>query len=473
VLHSGLTAAQRHQQWLAIRDGWAQVVVGARSAVFAPTEKLGLIVVDEEHDGSYKQDQAPRYHGRDVAIKRAHMHEIPIVLGSATPSLESYYNATQRGSSHLLQLPNRVTEQALPHVEIVDMLEERRQRQHVGDRAMHLLSRRMEKGLQQTFDAGGQAILLLNRRGYASYIACPDQACGWIMACEHCDVNLVYHKDPRTKYGGVMRCHYCGFENRLPSLCPLCSKKTSVFGLGTQRVEEELSRKLPGVRLLRMDSDAMRTGRDYHEALETFRRHEIDLLVGTQMIAKGLDFPNVQLVGVISADTALHLPDFRAAERTFQLVSQVAGRSGRGAKPGRVIVQTFTPDAPPVTYAAKHDFAGFAQAELDQRQRTGLPPTTRMARVVCRDRDLDKALAAADALNGVLLAVNEALSIGAQVLGPLTPPIARIGGYHRVQIEIIAANAGRLQKLLAETRQRGALTSDAHMAVDVDPISLL
>jgi len=338
---------------------------------------------------------------------------------------------------------------------------------------MHLLSRRLEQGLRQTFDAGGQAILLLNRRGYASYIACPDQSCGWIMACEHCDVNLVYHKDPRTKYGGVMRCHYCGFENRLPSLCPMCRKKASVFGLGTQRVEEELSRKLPGVRMLRMDSDAMRTGRDYHQALETFRRQEIDLLVGTQMIAKGLDFPNVQLVGVVSADTALHLPDFRSAERTFQLVSQVAGRSGRGEKPGSVIVQTFTPDAPPITFAAAHDYRRFAEAEIDQRRRTGLPPVTRMARVVCRDHDIDKALAAADALNAVLLEVNEQLAIGAQVLGPLTPPIARIGGYHRVQIEIIAASAGRLQKLLSETRRRGALTSDAHMAVDVDPISLL
>ncbi len=473
VLHSGLTAAQRHQQWLAIRDGWAQVVVGARSAVFAPTDNLGLIIVDEEHDGSYKQDQAPRYHGRDVAIKRAQMHGIPVVLGSATPSLESYYNATRRGTSRLLELPRRVSDWTMPTVEVVDMLEERRQRQHVGDQAMHLLSRRLEAALRQTFEHGAQAMLLLNRRGYASYIACPDQGCGWVMACEHCDVNLVYHKDTRVKSGGVMRCHYCGYENLLPSSCPLCGKKVSVFGVGTQRVEEELARKLPRAKLLRMDSDAMRTGRDYHKALETFRRQEIDLLIGTQMIAKGLDFPNVRLVGVVSADTALHLPDFRAAERTFQLIAQVSGRSGRGENAGRVVVQTFTPEATVIQRAAAHDYAGFAEAELDQRARAHLPPMTRMARVVCRDQDIDKALAAADRLNTVLLEVNERADLGAAVLGPLTPPIARIGGYHRVQIEITASSAGRLQKLLTAARDRGALLSDARMAVDVDPISLL
>ena len=473
VLHSGLTAAQRHQQWLAIRDGWAQVVVGARSAIFAPTDNLGLIIVDEEHDGSYKQDQAPRYHGRDVAIKRAQLHDIPIVLGSATPSLESYFNATMRKASRLLALPRRVQDWALPKVSIVDMLEERRQRQHVGDRKMHLLSRRLESSLQQTFEAGGQAMLLLNRRGYASYIACPDHNCGWIMSCEHCDVNLVYHKDARLKSGGVMRCHYCGFENRLPTACPMCRRKVSVFGLGTQRVEEELSHKFPEIRVLRMDSDAMRTGRDYHHSLETFRKHEVDLLVGTQMIAKGLDFPNVRLVGVISADTALHLPDFRAAERTFQVVSQVSGRSGRGENAGRVVVQTFTPDAAAIRFAAAHDYAGFARAEMAQRERAHLPPFSRMARVVCRDQDLDKALEAAEKLNAQLLEQNEKLQIAAQILGPLIPPVARIGGYHRVQIEIIAQTAGRLQKLLLATRQVGALRSDAHMAVDVDPISLL
>jgi primosomal protein N' (replication factor Y) len=286
-------------------------------------------------------------------------------------------------------------------------------------------------------------------------------------------VHLVYHKDARVTSGGVMRCHYCGFENRLPTACPMCNRRVSVFGLGTQRVEEELTRKLPNVKLLRMDSDAMRTGRDYHRSLEAFGRREVDLLVGTQMIAKGLDFPNVRLVGVVSADTALHLPDFRAAERTFQLVSQVSGRSGRGEAAGRVVVQTFTPDVPAIRFAAAHDYVGFATAELAQRHRAALPPVTRMARIVCRDRDMDKALGEADRLNAVLLELNERLQIGATILGPLTPPIARIGGYHRVQIEIIAANAARLQKLLTAARQADAMRSDAHMAVDVDPISLL
>jgi primosomal protein N' (replication factor Y) len=408
-----------------------------------------------------------------VALKRAQMHDVPIVLGSATPSLESYYNATQRRTSGLIELPRRVTAQQLPAVEVVDMLDERRQRQHAGQRGVHLLSRRLETALHQTFEAGGQGILLLNRRGYASYIACPDHNCGWIMACEYCDVNLVYHKDPRARGGGVTRCHYCGFENRLPRTCPVCGRQVSVFGLGTQRVEEELTRKLPEARLLRMDSDAMRTGRDYHRSLEAFRHHQVDLLVGTQMIAKGLDFPNVRIVGVVSADTALHLPDFRSSERTFQLISQVAGRSGRGEQAGRVIVQTFTPDDPAINFAARHDYAGFARAELAQRRRAGLPPISRMARVICRDHDLGKALAAADALNTVLLSTNERLGVGAKVLGPLTPPIARIGGYHRVQIEVIAASAAALQKLLVAVRQADALRSDAHMAVDVDPISLL
>ncbi len=476
VLHSGLTAAQRHRQWLAIRDGWAQVVVGARSAVFAPTANVGLLVVDEEHDASYKQDQAPRYHGRDLAIKRGQMHRCPVVLGSATPSLESYYNATRgpaRTHYRLHKLTRRVMDRSMPRVRIVDMMAERRARVQRGDRGVHLVSDVLESAMRRTFEAGAQVILLLNRRGYANYIACPDPNCGWQMRCDHCDVAMVYHLDRRVAAGGLVRCHYCSFENRLPGVCPVCGRKVTVFGLGTQRVEQELERKLPSVRLLRMDSDAMRTGRDYQEALGRFRAGEVDLLIGTQMIAKGLDFPNVRLVGVISADTALNLPDFRASERTFQLVSQVSGRSGRGDTAGAVVVQTFTPTHPVIKLAAAHDYATFARQELEQRERAALPPTTRMARIVCRDRDLDKANDAADAVNAALLDADAKLGTGCRILGPLVPPIARIGGYYRMQIEIVADTAAALQKLLAVARDAGAITSDITMAVDVDPVSLM
>ncbi|MCG8615086.1 MAG: primosomal protein N', partial [Desulfobacterales bacterium] len=474
VLHSGLTAAQRHAQWQLIRDNYPQVIVGARSAIFAPTHNLGLIVVDEEHDNSYKQDQAPRYHGRDVAIKRAQMTGVPVVLGSATPSLESYYNATQRQSYDLLELPNRVNDLPLPPVRIVDMLEERRQRvAQTGTQRVHLLSRPMESALRRTFNEGGQAILLLNRRGYANYVACPDHNCGWQMTCENCDVAMVYHLDDRVPAGGLTRCHYCGFENRLPTACPSCGKKVLTFGLGTQRVEEEIERKFPDVRLIRMDSDAMRTAGHYEDALRRFGEGDIDLLVGTQMIAKGLDFPNVRMVGVISADTALNLPDFRATERTFQLVSQVSGRSGRGLASGSVVVQTFTPGHRAIERAAAHDYPGFARAEMEMRTHANLPPVSRMARIVCRDRDLDRALDAAQACADALLKINEELATGTLVLGPLAPPIARIGGYYRMQIEITAQDAHTLQHILTTARNHHHIRSDARMAVDVDPVSLL
>lgn len=474
ILHSGLTASQRHQQWGLIRDGWAQVVVGARSAIFAPMKNLGLIVVDEEHDSSYKQDQAPRYHARDVAVKRAQMIGATVVLGSATPSLESYYNATHRGAYRLLSLPQRVSKLPLPKVELVDLMDERRKRyEYTGSRSYHLLSVKLEKSLQQTFKDGAQAMLLLNRRGFANYIACPDHKCGWVMTCEHCDANMVYHKEPTVPGGAIVRCHYCGFENRVPTLCPVCQKKVTIFGLGTQRVEHEIARKFPDIAMRRMDSDVMRTATDYQKILDAFGRGEIQLLVGTQMIAKGLDFPNVRLVGVISADTALSLPDFRATERTFQLVCQVAGRSGRSAGGGRVIVQTFEPNHPVIQLAAAHDYTRFADEELAHRARAGLPPIARMARIVVRDENADKATAEAEQLARTLQKAAEVHRIQARIVGPLPAPITRIGGYFRMQIEITADNAAVIQQLLSSVREAGLLRSDAWTAVDVDPINLL
>ncbi len=513
VLHSGLTPAQRHAQWRRIRDGQANIVVGARSAVFAPLADLRLIIVDEEHESSYKQDQLPRYHARDVAIKRAQSLGIPVVLGSATPSLESYYNATgsrvsglgsgqkekevshtvqarpqtpdPRPNYHLISLPERVPGMQLPSVTVVDMQDERRHR-----RGIHLLSRRLEQELERVLngDGGaasggttsgggsGQAMLLLNRRGYANYIACPDHRCGWMMHCEHCDATMVYHKDQRLPTGGYVRCHHCGAEQMLITTCPDSGHKVTVFGLGTQKVEEELTEKFPGVRAARMDSDTMRHARDYQQTLDRFRAGEIDVLLGTQMIAKGLDFPGVRLVGVISADTALHMPDFRASERTFQLISQVAGRSGRSEELGRVVVQTFNPDDPAIAMAAAHDYEGFARREIALRSEVGLPPISRMARIVIRDKDHVACYENAKKLARHLDAANRALKTEVRMRGPMPCPIARIADHHRQQIELIAAPphaAGRLQKLMTELRNSKLLISDATTAVDVDPVALL
>lgn len=483
VLHSGLTAAQRHDQWRRIREGKARIVVGARSAIFAPLafaskagERRGVIIVDEEHEPSYKQDQVPRYQARDVAIKRAQLLELPVVLGSATPSLESYHNAVRRKSYHLIELPERVAGIKLPTVDIVDLREERRKRREFsGPGGVHLLSVRLETALQQTLDEGSQAMLLLNRRGYANYIACPDQGCGWMMICDYCDATMVYHKDKSLPLGGVVRCHHCGAEQILPQHCPTCSKKVTVFGLGTQRIEEEIARKFPRARMERMDSDIMRTSSDYHDVLERFRNRDVDVLVGTQMIAKGLDFPNVRLVGVVSADTALHMPDFRAAERTFQLVAQVAGRSGRSAnvKPGLVIVQTFSPDDQAIQSAAKHDYRGFAERELELREEVGLPPATRMARIVLRHIDLAQCMATATTTADALQMIIDETSLRVRLRGPMPCPIARVAEHHRQQIELIAPDAATLQQLLTTARNAKLLHADATMAVDVDPVSLL
>ncbi len=471
VLHSGLTPAARHEQWRRIRTGQARVVVGARSAVFAPLPRVGVIIVDEEHDASYKQDQLPRYHGRDVAIKRAQLLDIPVVLGSATPSLESYHNAAKKKTYHLVKLPQRVTGLTLPKVQIVDMTQERQRRKGV-----HLLSHRLEDALRKTFSEKGQALVLLNRRGWAHYIACPDPGCGWLMNCHYCDAMMVYHKDQTLPTGGLLRCHHCRAEQILPRRCPLCDKRVTVFGGGTQRLEDEVADKFPGLRMLRMDSDTMRTGKDYYETLLAFGRGELDLLVGTQIIAKGLDFPNVRLVGVISADVALHMPDFRASERTFQLIAQVAGRAGRGQHPGLVVVQCYQPDDPAVTLACAHDYDAFAAREIEIRKQAGLPPYARMARIVVRDQNPEKVGQHAQRLTDQLQSFNKHLDGPVAVHGPLPCSIARIAGYHRRQIELIATGphaAGQIQNLLSAMRQAKLLVSDIHTAIDVDPVALM
>ncbi len=527
VLHSGLTASQRNQQWNRVASGEARVVVGARSAVFAPLadrgdapgpahHPLGLIIVDEEHDHSYKQDQLPRYHARDVALRRAQRAGCPVILGSATPSLESWHNAAELKRFNLVELPRRVGGGRLPRVDIVDMVEERRARVGPDARLQHSLGPRLQHAVGETLSAGGQVILLLNRRGYASYVSCPDHRCGWIMTCKYCDVTMVYHRGGRhegteaRRHEGsdepptsrlrasvppslsLCRCHHCLAEQSLPAQCPVCAKRISTFGFGTQRLEEELARKFEalvlGKTMLRLDADTMTRAADYFDALERFRRGEVRLLLGTQMISKGLDFPNVRLVGVINADTALNLPDFRAAERTFQLIAQVAGRAGRGerealregvAPTDRVIVQTFNPSEPSITAAAGHDFRAFAQRELTLRARAGLPPSGRMARVVCRDEDPAKAEAAAARIAAALRAPTgdapgtSAWSGQLRVKGPMACPISRVAGYFRVSVEMLAPSAGVIQAALTHARNAGLVTSDEHTAVDVDPVALL
>lgn len=479
VLHSGLTSAERHRQWALAASGHARVVVGARSAVFAPIHNLGVIVVDEEHATDYKQDQLPRYNGRDVAIKRAQMEGCPVVLGSATPSLESWANATSSPPKFKLwELTERVGGGKLPRVEVVDLAAERRElakQTGTPPRFFQAVGMKLEAAMRRVLDSGGQAILLLNRRGYSSYICCPAADCGWVMKCDHCDACMVLHKVVEPVRGSLVRCHHCLAEQMVPTQCPVCTRKPITFGVGTQKLEEELGKTfsrwlVPGDSLIRVDGDTMKSAADYFRVLARFARGEVKVILGTQMIAKGLDYPNVQLVGVINADTGLALPDFRSAERTFQLVCQVAGRTGRGDKPGLVIVQTANPLDPAIELASRHDYRKFAEQELALRRECGLPPSTRMARIVVRDEDFGKAQSHAKELGELL---NKARTRDMQVLGPGPAPISRIAGFHRFSIEVIAPTAAELHSVLAAVRAAGLLKSDARTAVDVDPVALV
>ncbi|MFN0133250.1 MAG: primosomal protein N' [Phycisphaerales bacterium] len=474
VLHSGLSAAERSRQWARAADEGhegAALVIGARSAVFAPLPRLGLIIVDEEHATDYKQDQAPRFHARDVAIKRAQMQGCAVVLGSATPSLESWANAAS-GRYSLWRLPERVAGGRLPRVEIIDLARERRDGADASSHTNAALSRvgalgpTLRQAIADTLRDDGQIIILINRRGHAHYVCCPSANCGWVLTCAECDASMVIH---RSRAGRLARCHHCLAEQIIAADCPACGRRAIAIGSGTQRVEEELARfgLEPGRSLIRADGDTMRTARDWTNVLAGLANGSVRVLVGTQMVAKGLDFPNVRLVGVVNADTALALPDFRADERTFQLVSQVAGRAGRGEAPGRVIVQTVNPRQPAILLAAAHDFESFARREIELRRAAGLPPVSRLARIVVRDEDLSKATARAERLAEALRRAD-----GLRVEGPAPCPIARIAGYHRVGLDAYAESSGPLTRALGTLRAAGLLISDARTAVDVDPVAL-
>ncbi len=473
VLHSGLTASQRHAGWRRLAEGSARVAVGARSAIFAPLDNVGIFIVDEEHDASFKQDQLPRYHGRDVAIKRAQIERATVVLGSATPSLESFAN-TRTDRSTLWRMDSRVGGAKLPEVRLVDMRTEARQAKPAEHNRPELIGPTLAAALTGTLDQGGQAILLLNRRGFGRRIGCVDRACGWTLACDHCDANLVWHKASDLPGAGTMRCHHCLAEQRLASRCPACAKAVRALQVGTQRLEHALAAWLglvAGESLLRLDADVASISGGMLDVLDRFASGEGRVLLGTQMVAKGLDFHNVRLVGVLDADQSLAIPDFRAAERTFQLVAQVAGRAGRGKHAGRVIVQTHEPTSAAILAAAKHDYDAFARTELRHRSQACLPPARRMVRLIARDRDHVKALAAAQSLADAVRAHDAERQI--EVLGPMPCVIARIADQFRFAVELLSPKATTLQRVLGDARAEGLLKSDRQTAIDVDPVSLL
>jgi primosomal protein N' (replication factor Y) len=455
-----MTDAQRLDMWLKVRHGEARVVVGARSALFAPVRDLGVIVVDEEHEPSFKQDSTPRYHARDVAVRRAALEGAICVLGSATPSLESWHRA-RTGGHRLLHLPGRASGRALPPVEVLDLRVERRARGGSG-----LFTERLAELLRGTLERGEQAILFQNRRGFAPVLWC--KACRTTVRCTSCDVGLTWHRRI-----GRLVCHACCEEQPMPKACPSCTAPgLRPLGAGSERIEQELAALFPEATVRRMDSDTMRRREDYERALEDFGRGEVDVLVGTQMIAKGLDFPGVTLVGIVDADGALHLPEFRAAERTFQLIAQVAGRAGRGELHGRIVVQTHVPEHPAVVHAARHDFRGFATQEDEQRAELGYPPHGRLVRALLDDTDEGRVDEAAGRLAEALQRSLE--GSGAVVLGPAPAPIALLRGRHRRHLLVKCPATGPTLALAREALvELAAGRGRVRVTVDVDPQSLL
>lgn len=476
VMHSALSAGQRNVQWQKIRAGETDVVIGARSAIFAPLPNLGIVVVDEEHEPSYKQDTVPRYHGRDVAIKRAQLAGAHCVLGSATPSLESLRNSQTRPSFTLVRLPKRVMDLPMPQMKLVDM----RQRGVTAD-ALDLLSRPLTDHLKETLARREQAILLLNRRGYSNFVFCP--ACRHTMQCRNCDAALTFHKTRRsttpmeTVSGkhmnfGYAICHHCQAQTLVPRKCPLCGKAMTMFGLGSQRLEEELAAKFPAARVWRVDSDSMAT-HDYYRLLKEFGQGRVDILAGTQILAKGLHFPNVTLVGVISADTCLYLPDFRSNERTFQLISQVAGRAGRSEKKGTVFVQTYFPEQPTIKFALAQDFGGFVREEMKHREICTLPPLWRLATIVMRDQTYEKLEIAAKRMRQRIDDIVARHSLQVKIRGPMPAVISRIQRFHRLQIVVQAPDAAIMGRLFGNLRAAPAIRPAVKIAIDIDPVNLL
>ncbi|MFZ5597436.1 MAG: primosomal protein N' [Bacillota bacterium] len=461
VLHSRLSEGERYDEWRRITCGLAPVVLGARSAAFAPLSNLGLIILDEEHETSYKQEETPRYHARDVALRLAAQFEAVVVLGSATPAIESYYRAQKGGRYNLLSLTRRIEMRPLPDVQVVDM------RKELSDGNTGIFSRRLEEAVRDRLDRREQVILFLNRRGFATFVVCRE--CGLVMKCPHCDISLTYHA------GGHLRCHYCNHAVPDRGVCPDCGgRQVGYFGTGTQRVEEEVSRLFPGAGVIRMDSDTTARKGSHGRMLRAFREREADILIGTQMVAKGLDMPAVTLVGVINADMTLHMPDFRSAERTFQLVAQVAGRAGRGELGGEVIVQTMSPDHYSIVHAAGHDYEGFYAQEMKIRKVLGYPPFSRIARVIITGVNEEKVKNTAGSI--AAMALEKGAAEGVEVLGPTPAPLSKIKDRYRYHIILKSVSGNRLRDLLRALAGGISLKGDkdaATVVTDIDPLNLL
>ena len=466
VLHSGLTDKERHLAWRGLRSGELRVAVGARSALFAPVPALGVIVVDEEHDPSFKQEEGFRYHARDLAILRAHRAGAVCILGSATPSLESFHRATDAPAGHrfeLAELPSRATAQALPPVEVVDL-----RRYGAGPSGHPLITGPLHRGLERCLSEGGQAILFLNRRGFSPSLRCG--ACGELMQCPACSVSLTEHRR-----AGALRCHYCDYSTPITLECPRCKRHAlEPLGLGTERLEDTLAEAFAPAKVARLDRDTAAGGRAIEAVLERLRRREVDVLVGTQMVTKGHDIPGVTLVGVVLADQSLAFPDFRASERTFQLLSQVAGRAGRGDRPGRVVLQTFQPEHPAIVYAERHDYVGFYRAELEHRRELGYAPFGRLVAVRVDAGDEGRAREVASELARLAsrhAAVRREL---VAVLGPAPAPIARLRARFRFRFLLRGADRRALRavaRVIADRIDEGLGAARAH--VDVDPVAML
>ncbi|HBT71127.1 MAG TPA: primosomal protein N' [Lysinibacillus sp.] len=459
VMHSGLSVGEKYDEWRKIQQGKVKVVVGARSAIFAPFTNIGLIILDEEHESTYKQEDSPRYHARDVAIWRSEFYKCPIILGSATPALESFARA-KKGVYTLLSLTQRALHQALPTVFIADMREELRQ----GNRSM--FSDSLAEAIRIRLEKKEQMVLFLNRRGYSSFVLCRD--CGTVVQCPNCDISLTYHRTTEK-----LKCHYCGYEESVPKICPQCqSDHIRYFGTGTQKVEEELFKLFPEARVLRMDVDTTKHKGAHEEILDTFGAGHADILLGTQMIAKGLDFPNITLVGVLSADTSLHLPDYRAAERTFQLLTQVSGRAGRHDKPGEVIIQTYTPEHYAIELAKTQEYEPFYEREMFLRRRSSYPPYYFVALIQLSHEDV---MMAAEYAGRVADWLRGNLSNQVAIIGPTTASIARLQNRYRYQCLIkykIEPNLiPVLQRLLAMYRAEW-IKQGILMTVDLDPSTI-
>ncbi|MFD2612921.1 primosomal protein N' [Paenibacillus gansuensis] len=479
VLHSRLSQGERYDEWRKIRAGKVKVAIGARSAVFAPFTKIGLIIIDEEHESSYKQEESPKYHAKDVSIRRAEAHHAVVVLGSATPSLETFYQTKvdasgrpcrltgQEPAIRLLMMSERVEGRPLPEVKVVDLREELK----AGNRSM--FSRELHQAIEIRLQKKEQTVLLLNRRGYSTFVMC--RTCGFVAGCPHCDISLTYHQRSRN-----MRCHYCGYAEREPHVCPECqSEHIRFFGTGTQRVEEELGKLFPGIRVIRMDVDTTTEKGSHEKWLTMFRNKEADVLLGTQMVAKGLDFPEVTLVGVIAADTVLNLPDFRAGEKTFQLLTQVAGRAGRHHLPGEVVVQSYSPDHYSIVHASRHDYSSFVYEELELRKERGYPPYCRLILITMSHEEIPVLVKMGEALANSLR--ERASAAGSsdpafEVLGPVASPIPRIKDRYRFQCMVKYRGetpaVDQVRSVLAAFEAK-AKPYKLQISVDVDPQILM